>query len=350
MLVLVACGQAPEHPAPVQGDDEPQESPGLSLTPATGTNQACVGMDAETVRLPVDLFAVIDGSSSMNEATVTGVSKWYATKSAFRDFLEQAPEGMGLGLSLFPIAGSVSCQAESYRDAALPISTASDMVSGVLARLEGVTPSGQTPTAPALTAALAMAAAHAEQHPDRSVVVVLATDGMPTACDPLDAAALAKLAKQALNGPGHVRTMVVASESLNGVDLSGLDAVAAAGGTDYALSIDPSVDFSSQLSSALGAAAGERIVCDMAVPAPPEGEHLDYDAVNVVLEGVETRVTFPRVEGPGDCKTSGGWYYDIDPSFGAPTRINMCQATCDKLGARSDTALHVELGCKTVVH
>jgi hypothetical protein len=68
-----------------------------------------------------------------------------------------------------------------------------------------------------------------------------------------------------------------------------------------------------------------------------------------VLDGEEARVTFPRVDGPNDCTVSGGWYFDIDPEQGPPTRINMCKATCDRLSSRPSTTLTVELGCKTQV-
>lgn len=347
LLTLAGCGHAPDHPAPV-GSDEPAAAPELLLSPS-GPAEVCVGVEAPTERLPVDLFAVIDGSSSMAEATATGVSKWYATKSAFRDFLEVAPAGMGLGLSLFPLSSGTSCAPERYHEESLPISSASEMVGGVLARLEAVTPGGQTPTAPALAAALELAAKHAKKHPDRSVVVLLASDGMPTACNPLDAAALANLAKLALSGPGHVRTLVVALSSLAGTDLSGFAAIAAAGGTQRPLVIEPHANFSAELSRALGDAATERVACDLAVPAPPENQRLDYDSVNVVLDGEEARVTFPRVDGPSDCTVSGGWYFDIDPAQGPPTRINMCKATCDRLSSRTSTTLTVELGCKTQV-
>ena len=40
---------------------------------------------------------------------------------------------------------------------------------------------------------------------DGRMVVVLATDGAPTACAPPDMAALAELAEEAFEGPGHVR-------------------------------------------------------------------------------------------------------------------------------------------------
>ncbi|HYJ08711.1 MAG TPA: hypothetical protein VEX18_06870, partial [Polyangiaceae bacterium] len=132
LLTLVACGHTPQHPDPV-GGNEPAAVPELSPSPSDSAD-ACVGVEAPTERLPVDLFAVLDGSSSMAEATAAGVSKWYATKSAFSDFLEVAPAGMGLGLSLFPLSSGTSCAPERYHEEALPISSASEMVGGVLAR------------------------------------------------------------------------------------------------------------------------------------------------------------------------------------------------------------------------
>jgi hypothetical protein len=353
VLVLasaVACGQAIDRPT-AAGAPAREPSDALEL-PMDGEMDACVGAVASAEPLPVDLFALVDGSSSMRQATFTGVSKWYATKAAFRDFLSSAPSGMGFGFSLFPTPGddTASCVAQHYRDAALPIADVRQMSGGVLDQLEAVTPQGQTPTMPALSAALELATAHALEHHERSVVVVLGTDGLPTTCDPVDVRALADLARDALRGPGHVRTLVIASRSLAGSDLRGFDAVAAAGGTSRALSIDPRADFAGQLSQALGAAATRRVACDLALPEPPQGERIDYDAVNVVLSAAGSRTTFPRVGGAESCSASGGWYYDVDPELGAPSRLNMCKTSCDHLSDTGAAELHIELGCRTVVH
>ena len=350
-LAVAACGQAVDHAPPAgaalarASDDETLNLGSLAEA------QACVGMEVAAAQLPVDLFAVVDGSSSMGEATSTGVSKWYATKAAFRDFLGHAPSGMGFGLSLFPVPtdGTASCAAEHYRSQALPIEDVTRMVSGALAQLEAVTPHGQTPTGPALTAALDLASAYALAHPERSVIVVLATDGMPTTCSPTDTVALADLAEEALAGPAHVRTLVVASRSLAATDMTGFDRIAAAGGTVHALSIDPHADFAAQLADALGAAATRHVACDLALPEPPRGERLDYDAVNVLLDGKSGSATLPRVAGPSSCTPTGGWYYDVDPARGAPARLNMCKASCDRAARAGALSLRVELGCKTVV-
>lgn len=349
LLALSACSGAAEHPshaaAPASSDEPSMD---LQLD-ASDDAAACVGVEAMTEQLPVDLFAVLDGSSSMAEATATGVSKWYATKSAFQDFLASAQPGTGFGLSLFPSPGdAASCSSQHYRDSALPISDVSQMAQGALARLDAVVPQGQTPTAPAFTAALELATSYALSRLERSVVVVLATDGLPTACAPTDTAALAELAQEAFEGPGHVRTVVVASESLSGGDRSGFERIAKAGGTGKALTIDPRADFAGQLSDALRATADRKVACDLALPEPPANERLDYDAVNVVIEGSEGRTTFPRVTNSSGCTASGGWYYDVDPASGAPSRLNMCKASCERLSTAT-SKLRVELGCKTVV-
>jgi hypothetical protein len=311
---------------------------------------ACVGVEVSAEHLPVDLFAVLDSSSSMAEATSTGVSKWYATKAAFQDFLAAAQPGTGFGLSLFPVPGDeqASCSSQRYHDAALPISDVGQMAQGALARLASVVPQGQTPTAPAFTAALELATAYAVSHLDRSVVVVLATDGLPTTCAPTDTFALAALAQEAFESAGHVRTLVVASESLSGGDRSGFERIAKAGGTGHALSIDPRADFARQLADALRATADRKVACDLALPEAPMAERLDYDTLNVVLDGDAGRTTFARVADASGCSASGGWYYDVDPAVAAPSRLNMCRASCERL-SMATSKLRVELGCKTVV-
>lgn len=348
--VLAACSGQAEHPGMAAAPSAAvPEGDSLDLGQMT-EGRACVGLEVTAEELPVDMFAVLDGSSSMAEATATGVSKWYATKSAFEGFLASARSDMGFGLSVFPAPGddTASCSTAHYRDQALPIGDIGLMSQGALTRLDQVVPQGQTPTAPAYAAALELAVSYAVSHLDRSVVVVLATDGVPTTCAPTDTSALAELAKEAFEGPGHVRTLVVATESLEGGDRSGFEQLAKAGGSGRALIMDPRADFAQQLSSALRATTERKVACDLALPEPAGSDRLDYDAINVVLDGEDGRSTFPRVDGASGCTAKGGWYYDVDPKSGAPSRLNMCKSSCERLSTAADT-LRVELGCKTVV-
>jgi hypothetical protein len=142
--------------------------------------------------------------------------------------------------------------------------------------------------------------------------------------------------------------LVVASRSLDGPDLSSFDRIARAGGTERSLVIDPRADFAGQLTSALTRAAAREVACDLAIPEPPLGARLDYDAVNVVLDRDENRAILPRVSGPESCTAGGGWYYDIDPADGAPQRLNICKSSCERAD-NSAIGLRVELGCKSLV-
>jgi hypothetical protein len=109
--------------------------------------------------------------------------------------------------------------------------------------------------------------------------------------------------------------------------------------------IDPRADFAQQLGAALEATATREVACDLALPEPPAGERLDYDAVNVVLEG-DSPSRLPRVAGASSCGPAGGWYYDVEPSAGPPSRLLVCPSSC--AGTRA-AALSIELGCQTRV-
>lgn len=351
-LLLAACSGAPEHAPPAGAEQAPTVS-GEQLDeqtlPSNDDQRFCQGVEAPTERLPVDLFIVVDRSSSMSDATADGASKWSATKSALRDVLLHVSPSMGIGLSFFPSAGHPSsCFVSDHVEDAVPIDGVARMRPAALALLERVNPDGSTPTAPALSAALQLASAHGQAHPDRSVVVVLATDGKPTACAPTDAASLATFARGALAGPGHVRTMVVSFTSLqdDASEMSGLWPIALAGGTQHPIVINPRGDFAAQLSTALGETASQRVACDLALPEPALHRELDYDRVNVVVDA-DGRTTLSRVDGPEACGPSGGWYYDVDPKLAAPSRLDICPSTCAEVGSHRTSQLKVELGCKT---
>jgi hypothetical protein len=43
----------------------------------------------------------------------------------------------------------------------------------------------------------------------------------------------------------------------------------------------------------------------------------------------------------------GGWYYDVDPAMGRPTRILTCPATCARLQAEPSATVEIRYGCAT---
>jgi len=93
-------------------------------------------------------------------------------------------------------------------------------------------------------------------------------------------------------------------------------------------------------------AEGTQLPCNFELPAPPEGESLNTDEVNVTYTptgGSET--ILPRVDSASDCGSALGWYYDAPIS---PTQIIVCPAACD-LFTSSDGTVDLTFGCATVV-
>lgn len=93
-------------------------------------------------------------------------------------------------------------------------------------------------------------------------------------------------------------------------------------------------------------AEGSQLPCNFALPAPPEGEQLNTDEVNVAYTpagGTET--ILPRVDSASECGSALGWYYD-DPS--SPSQIVVCPAACD-LFTSGDGSVDLAFGCATVV-
>ncbi len=52
------------------------------------------------------------------------------------------------------------------------------------------------------------------------------------------------------------------------------------------------------------------------------------------------------VDAAGCDPMTGGWYYDVDPAMGGtPTKIIVCQETCDSFGLGGQ--VDIQLGCTT---
>lgn len=92
------------------------------------------------------------------------------------------------------------------------------------------------------------------------------------------------------------------------------------------------------------------VSCTLPVPAPPPGETLDPNRVNVAISSVSDasgKHTLGRVTGADQCE-SGGWYYD---NTDAPTEIRLCQSSCDEMNGAADDVrgADVVFGCATQI-
>lgn len=272
-------------------------------------------------------------------------------------FTQGADCGNGLGTCVAIYAttcvNQYSCDAAVYEKPAVEF----DVLNGAAAALSGsiamITPEGGTPTAPALQGAIDHASAWAAANPTHKVVTVLATDGLPTQCSPTDIPSISAIAQAGVNASPSVLTFVIGVFSGNDANAKqNLDAIAAAGGTTSAFLIDSNQNVTQAFIDALNAIRGTKLACEYLIPAPPPGEKLDYSKVNVehTAPGAAMPETIYYVADLASCDAmTGGWYYDADPAKGgAPTKIEMCPATCDKLGMLGGQ-VDIRLGCQTEI-
>jgi len=345
-------------------------TPGVSFGDAlTGDSASagagCTGQSYASERLPLDLYFLIDLSGSMAQSAGSG-SKWDRVSAALVAFLN-APEsaGLGLGVGYFPanvqstcgpgdpgclcipfvniclpnIGGS--CEAQEYATPSVSLSLSPDPAV-IVADIQRQALEGGTPTRPALEGALQYVEGWAEQHPGRSVAVVLATDGDPQGCDSNAPSDAADTAAAAWNGPHRIRTFVIGV----GNELRSLDLVAAAGGTGQAFLTSDGADLSGQFADALTQIRVEAGGCTYTLPPAPEGRAIDPTLVNVSVggtSGAPSGIVPMASQGVAEsCSATGGWYYD-NPN--APAAIKLCPATCAALGQGQ---VDVQLGCQTV--
>jgi hypothetical protein len=221
-------------------------------------------------------------------------------------------------------------------------------------------PVSGTPSVMALNGALSHAKTLQTSNPQHKTVVVLATDGLPTAeCEAtLKPTAtlvqnLISLATGAAKANPPLPTFVIGvfapDEAAAGQ--TNLDSVAAAGGTSKAFIVNTSQNVTMGFLAALDTIRTTSLTCEYNVPKPDAGQ-LDYKAVNVRFTHGNGQVSTVLYAGAtaASCTDKGGWYYDVDPAAGTPTKIDICPATCDgAMGLKSDPKGQVDilLGCQT---
>lgn len=352
--VLVACGSDAPGPAEfgnrlpdrssgdpgstgIAGDDDGSDNGGVS--------DACATSTASADQLPLHMVVVLDKSGSMCEYTSSTnprdcgnpSSKWQQVTKALSGFFTSA-QSKGITVSLIAFPNNDSCNASSYAtplaaDVALP--DTGGTLSSKIAQLTG---DGSTPTRPALEGALNYAkSVDAKLAGKGKVAVVMATDGYPQDCSNNSINAASTVAS---NAKGTIPTYVIGVGNL----LNDLNALAAAGGTSkaYIVSTSNQGSVGNEFATALSQIRGASLACEYALPAPPPGETLDYQRVNVQYSAGSAAAQTLKYS---DACTSGeGWRYDDTDN---PTKILLCPATCDKAKADAAAKIDLVLGCQT---
>ena len=208
-----------------------------------------------------------------------------------------------------------------------------------------------TPTGAAVTGALDHLRAHNLAHPERRAILVLVTDGEPTACTPLfiDEIALPVAAARAASPAITTFVIGVFTPAELTRARSTVDRLAAAGGT-MPFVLDANADLPRRLGESLQQVRNVAVPCEFVIP-PPRKDALDYGKVNVRFGKSAGQEDVPYVASADRCDPArGGWYYDVDPATGAtPTRVVVCPSTCQAFKADPNAKVDLVFGCKTVV-
>jgi len=341
----------------------------------------CATSVTKADQVPLDLYIMLDQSSSMSDS-VMGGTKWSAVTSAIQTFLGQPGlDGVSVGLQYFAVpagtsnsctvlsctvdadcgatacgpciagaclgylgqlGGNDSCTASDYATPAVEIAPLPGVATAIESSMSMHSPSTSTPTSAALQGAVDHAKAWQQAHPSDVAVVILATDGDPTECD-TSLTDIDAIAATAAAGPPKILTFVIGV----GTDTSNLDGIAQAGGSTSAYLVDTGGNVNQQFLDAMNAIRHAALGCAYTIPMG--SGPVDYSQVNVVYQpgGGGNPVTLPYVMSQANCPASGnGWYYD-NPT--TPTEIILCSSTCTAIEADTMGEVDITLGCATVV-
>ena len=247
----------------------------------------------------------------------------------------------------FGCVNQTECAPEAYATPAVPISNAPNRSIALLQSLQSQVPNGLTPTGPALRGALDHARDWALQNPGRQVVTVLATDGFPTECNPVEILQVADIAATAANSDRPVRTFVIGVFSDADLGTNGqlrLNEIARRGGTDRAFVINTGGNVVTAFANALNAIRDRSVSCEFQLESSGA---LDYDRVNLQVRNAAGSITdLVSVGDVSACGADGqGWYYVRD-AVGTPTQINVCPSTCETFGGEG-VRVDLQIGCET---
>jgi len=213
------------------------------------------------------------------------------------------------------------------------------------------TPSADTPMKAALTGAISYAQQEKNGLTDNGkVVVVLVTDGLPQVTQK-GSSCITSSTTDAVNvqAVSDVAAAAAFSTYVVGIGKDAtqtgyLNQIAQAGGTGAAITVSTtSADqVTTDLQNALGQIATQQLGCEYGLPAPPDGQAIDVNAVNVDYTPGGGALTTLKYS--ADCANTNGWHYD---ALVNPTQIIMCSDVCNTLQTDSGGKVDIVFGCET---
>jgi len=244
-----------------------------------------------------------------------------------------------------------TCPATLYEKPMVPIAELPGVRAALEEALATVVPEGGTPTTPAVKGALAHLRARVTADPARKQLLVLATDGMPSLCEPNTVdTAVAELSAARTASPAITTHVIgVFSPAQLGRAQPALDQLATAGGTGAPFVLMSGADLTQKFIDAVNQIRGAAAGCEFTIPQPASGA-IDYEKVNVRITTAGGNEDLAYVGSADRCDPAkGGWYYDVDPKQGTPTRVLVCESTCRKVKITVGLSVGLRYGCKTIV-
>ncbi|MET0595154.1 MAG: hypothetical protein ABW133_20810 [Polyangiaceae bacterium] len=295
----------------------------------------CGGVEAAVETKPFNMLILFDQSVSMADF-LDGVApprRWDAVTTALIEFFQSnEAKSLSIGLAYFeqidPTTFNTSCREQDYATPEVEIAPMSDPAQ-VIRLVESINkhaPTGLTPTAPALKAALTHAKNYTMTHPGRETMVVLATDGIPTQCTPQQSTEIGQqIAAPFFAGVPSVRTFVVAA-GLPG-SLSALKYISMAGGTGQPVFTSDPKTTSQQIRDSFSRLTRTNLACSYRIPPGTDGGRTDPNQVNVEIrvQGQPDK-RLPLYSTQANC--GDGWYYDNPMK---PENIMLCPSTCQSI-------------------
>jgi hypothetical protein len=339
LLGLAACRHDLGPPPPDLGGGN-----GSQFDLADVDGLFCVSSSKKVEQIGVDLLFLIDTSYSMDFNL-----KWEAVAQALKAFVDDPRfAGITVGLQYFPLR--TTCDVPSYAQLAVPFSALPGAAPTIKASIDMQRMAGGTPTVPAMQGVLETALARAMANPDRKVILVFATDGVPDdSCSggtngmPNDLASVVTLVGAAATSSPRVVTYVVGV----GSGLTQLNAIAAAGGTGNAFLVDTSTNVVGAFADTLDSIRRIALACEYPIPDPEPGLAVDVTRVNVTFTTDQPR-PFLYVRDRNGCAAAptNGWYYD---DVNMPTKVVLCDAACDAVRTSVDGKIDIVFGCSSII-
>ena len=304
--------------------------------------ETCASNTQAVALVPLDMGLAVDTSFSMDFN-----AKWSQVHDALNVFVKNPNyTNMGVSLQFFPVRQV--CNVDLYGEPIVPMQVLPGVQLAFSSAVDAQRMSGGTPLVQVMQGMVGYMRGWAKTHADRKPVLVLATDGIPddtctaSNIDPANSLDNAlSLAKDAYEGKPSIPVFVIGV----GEELTALNSIAEAGGTESAAVIATSGNVTQKFLEALDGIRRSALSCSYDIPPPKVGE-IEYAAVNVTFsEGAGKSDTFFYVDSGDDCELSPehAWYYD-DPKN--PQQVVLCPQTCERVSAASDGRMDVAFGCK----